>query len=103
MVASGTSKKGGNCWSRVHGKINHVADNFFYRLGYWVATHPKATLTISLALVIACCFGFANFEVESDGKSWDITAMFFTCFVLFSPVHSTSRGGATRPTFTDSS
>ena len=52
----------------MHGKINHVADNFFYRLGYWVATHPKATLTISLLLVVACCFGFANFVVESDGE-----------------------------------
>ena len=62
----------------MHGKINHVADNFFYRLGYWVATHPKATLAISLSLVIACCFGFANFEVESDGeKTMRIITIFF--------------------------
>ena len=45
-----------------------MADNFFYRLGYWVATHPKRTLLISIVLVIACCFGFANFVVEGDGK-----------------------------------
>ncbi|CAM9814630.1 unnamed protein product [Ectocarpus sp. 4 AP-2014] len=58
----------GSAWSRFHGKINKVADNFFYRLGYWVATHPKRTLLISLVFVIACCLGFANFRVEADGE-----------------------------------
>lgn len=48
--------------------MNGVADNFFYRLGYWVAKHPKMTLFISLLLVIGCSFGFVNFETESDGE-----------------------------------
>ncbi|CAM9501356.1 unnamed protein product, partial [Hapterophycus canaliculatus] len=41
---------------------------FFYRLGFWVATHAKRTLLISIVLVILCCFGFANFEIENDGE-----------------------------------
>ncbi|CAM9366798.1 unnamed protein product, partial [Ectocarpus sp. 8 AP-2014] len=58
----------GSSWSRFHGKINEVADNFFYRLGYRVATNPKRTLLISFAFVAACCFGFANFTIEADGE-----------------------------------
>ncbi|CBJ26527.1 conserved unknown protein [Ectocarpus siliculosus] len=57
-----------SAWSIFHGRINKVADTLFYRLGYWVATHPKRTLLISLVFVIACCFGFANFRVEADGE-----------------------------------
>ncbi|CAM9850692.1 unnamed protein product, partial [Ectocarpus sp. 12 AP-2014] len=57
-----------SAWSRFHGRINKVADKFFYRLGYWVAMHPKRTLLISLVFVMACCFGFANFRVEADGE-----------------------------------
>ncbi|CAM9359667.1 unnamed protein product, partial [Ectocarpus fasciculatus] len=57
-----------SAWSRFLGRINGVADNFFYRLGYRVATHPKRTLLISLVFVIACCFGFANFRIEADGE-----------------------------------
>lgn len=45
-----------------------MADNFFYRLGFWVATRPKRTLLVSVVLVIACCFGFVNFKLEADGK-----------------------------------
>ncbi|CAN0410468.1 unnamed protein product [Ectocarpus sp. 8 AP-2014] len=66
--ASNADGSKGSAWSRFHGRINKVADNFFYRLGYWVATHPKRTLLISLVFVIACCFGFANFRVEADGE-----------------------------------
>ncbi|CAN0008265.1 unnamed protein product, partial [Ectocarpus sp. 12 AP-2014] len=58
-----------SAWSRLHGRINEVADNFFYRLGYWVATHPKRTLLMSLVFVIACCFGFANFKIEADSEN----------------------------------
>ncbi|CBJ26534.1 conserved unknown protein [Ectocarpus siliculosus] len=58
----------GSSWSRFHGRINEVANNFFYRLGYRVATNPKRTLLISLAFVVACCFGFANFTIEADGE-----------------------------------
>lgn len=57
---------------RLHGRINDVADNFFYRLGYWVATHTKRTLFISLALVIACCSGFTNFRIEADGERGNV-------------------------------
>lgn len=57
----------GSWWTRLHGKANGVADNLFYRLGYWVAGHAKRTLLISLVLVIACCFGFANFETANGG------------------------------------
>ncbi|CAM9415157.1 unnamed protein product, partial [Ectocarpus sp. 8 AP-2014] len=58
----------GSAWSTFHARVNEAADNFFYRLGYWVATHPKRTLLISLVFVIACCFGFANFRIEGDGE-----------------------------------
>ncbi|CAM9613684.1 unnamed protein product [Ectocarpus sp. 12 AP-2014] len=58
----------GSAWSRIHPRVNEAADNFFYHLGYWVATHPKRTLLISLVFVIACCFGFANFRIEGDGE-----------------------------------
>lgn len=73
MAAAGAttrtgSFKRGSWWTKVHGKANRVADNFFYRLGYWVAGHPKRTLSISLALVVACCFGFANFEIRNGGE-----------------------------------
>ena len=60
--------KRGAWWQRLHSKANGAADHFFYRLGYWVATHPKLTLLISLLLVIACCFGFARFEVDNSGE-----------------------------------
>ncbi|CAM9459471.1 unnamed protein product, partial [Scytosiphon promiscuus] len=33
--------KRGSAWSRFHGRINGLADNFFYRLGFWVAHHAK--------------------------------------------------------------
>ncbi|CAM9198844.1 unnamed protein product, partial [Ectocarpus sp. 12 AP-2014] len=58
----------GSVWSRFHARVNEVADSFFYRLGHWVATHPKRTLLISVVFVIACCFGFANFRIESKGE-----------------------------------
>lgn len=64
---AGPSKRA-SWWTRFHGKANEVADHFFYRLGYWVAGHPKRTLLISVVLVIACCFGFANFENETGGE-----------------------------------
>lgn len=54
-------------WSRFHAGINGVADNFFYRLGFWVANHTKTTLLISFVFVVLCCFGFANFTVEYEG------------------------------------
>ena len=60
--------KPGSVWERLHARINESADNFFYGLGYWVATNTKRTLFISLVLVIACCQGFANFRIEADGK-----------------------------------
>ena len=62
--------------TRLHGKANQVADRLFYRLGYCVAGHPKRTLVISLVLVIACCFGFTNFETENNGESFDLARSF---------------------------
>lgn len=44
-----------------------MADDFFYRLGFWVAKHAKLTLIISFILVVGCCFGFANYREETDG------------------------------------
>lgn len=54
--------------ARFHGEINRVADEFFYRLGHWVATFPKRTLAIGLICVALCCTGFLNFAVESSGR-----------------------------------
>eukprot|EP00904_Undaria_pinnatifida_P008203 jgi/Undpi1/4512/HiC_scaffold_18.g07866.m1 len=59
---------GGSRTSRFHGRINDAADAFFYRLGYWVAHHAKLTVFISIGLIIACCFGFVNFEIETAGE-----------------------------------
>lgn len=56
-------------WLRFHSSITHAVDGFYYRLGYWVANHTRVTLSISLVLVILCCFGFGNFTVESDSES----------------------------------
>ncbi|CAM9899558.1 unnamed protein product, partial [Ectocarpus sp. 12 AP-2014] len=67
-AASNAADTKGSTWSRIHARVNEAADNFFYRLGYWVATRPKRTLLISLVFVIACCFGFANFRIEGDGE-----------------------------------
>eukprot|EP00752_Nemacystus_decipiens_P004731 g4312.t1 len=69
------ASKQGYSWSRCHGTINSVADNFFYRLGFWVASHPKLTLLTSLVLVGACCSGFANFRVETDGGEYALILM----------------------------
>ncbi|CAN0119730.1 unnamed protein product, partial [Pylaiella littoralis] len=55
-------------WVRVHAAANRAADNFFYRLGYWVATHPKLTLLLNLAFVVLCSVGFVNFRVVTDGE-----------------------------------
>lgn len=63
-----SSSRGGSTWSRGHRRMNDAANSFFYRLGYWVATHAKSTVLISLVLVAACCFGFASFRQETDGK-----------------------------------
>ena len=77
MAATGTkdtragASKRDSRWTRTHGKANQMAGRFFYRLGYWVAGHPKWTLLISLVLVIACCFGFAKFEIENNGECFD--------------------------------
>lgn len=60
------SKNGG--WMHFHAKLNHAADNFWYCVGKWVATHAKTTVAISLFFVIICCFGFANFRTETDGE-----------------------------------
>ncbi|CAM9170392.1 unnamed protein product, partial [Ectocarpus sp. 8 AP-2014] len=68
QASNADGRKGSSAWSRIHGRINDVADNFFYHLGHWVARHPKRTLLISLVFVIACCFGFANFRIEADGE-----------------------------------
>ncbi len=62
-----------------------MAENFFYRLGYWVATHPKRTLFISTVLVIACCFGFANFTAESDSENLRIPALYHVPSVCCGP------------------
>ncbi|CAM9472679.1 unnamed protein product, partial [Ascophyllum nodosum] len=60
--------KRGSWWARHHHRLNEVADNFFYRLGYWVAKHARLTLLISVLLVGACCIGFVNFEIENDSE-----------------------------------
>lgn len=54
--------------ARFHAEINRVADEFFYRLGHWVATFPERTLAIGLVCVALCCTGFLNFVVESSGR-----------------------------------
>ena len=58
----------GSRGSRFHGRINDAADAFFYSLGYWVAHHAKLTVFISIGLIIACCFGFVKFEIETAGE-----------------------------------
>lgn len=61
------NKSGG--WLHFHARLNHAADDFWYRVGKWVATHAKTTVAVSLFFVIICCFGFANFRIETEGKN----------------------------------
>lgn len=72
-ISNAVRNKGGS-WVRFHAKLNHVVDNFYYRLGFWVARHTKATLAISLLFVIICSFGFMNFTIETDGESFGVVA-----------------------------
>lgn len=57
-----------SAWVRVHAAANRAVDEKFYRLGYWVATHPKLTLLLNLAFVALCSIGFLNFKVVTDGE-----------------------------------
>lgn len=81
-------KEDSSWWSRLNGRMNETADNFFYRLGYWVARHSKLTLLICFILVAACCSGFVNFEFVTDCK-WQLIIMsglnifFFVFYLLF--------------------
>ncbi|CAM9472819.1 unnamed protein product [Ascophyllum nodosum] len=68
VAANNGGSKLGSWWARHHHRWNEAADNLFYRLGYWVAKHTRLTLLISAMLVGACCIGFVNFEIESDGE-----------------------------------
>lgn len=55
-------------WMRVHAAANRAVNGMFYRLGFWVAIHPKLTLLLNLAFVALCSIGFANFKVVTDGE-----------------------------------
>lgn len=55
-------------WMRAHAAANRAADEGFYRLGYWVATHPKLTLLLNVVFVALCSIGFVNFEIVTDGE-----------------------------------
>lgn len=55
-------------WNRIHAAANRAVDEKFYRLGYWVATHPKLTLLINVVFVVLCSIGFVNFKVVTDGE-----------------------------------
>lgn len=39
------------------------------------------TLVSSLAVVMVCCLGFANFTIETDGESKQVTLGFVSAFV----------------------
>ena len=66
-AAAGAPAKA-SAWARFHAKINHAADGFCYRLGYWVAKHAKLTVLASILFVILCSAGFANFSTEASGE-----------------------------------
>ena len=66
-AAAGAPAKA-SAWARFHAKINHAADGFYYRLGYWVAKHTKLTVLASIVFVILCSAGFANFSTETSGE-----------------------------------
>ncbi|CAN0213748.1 unnamed protein product, partial [Ectocarpus sp. 6 AP-2014] len=53
---------------RIHAAANQAADERFYRLGYWVATHPTLTLLLNLVFVALCSIGFVNFTIVTDGE-----------------------------------
>ncbi len=57
-----------SAWMRAHASANRAADEVFYRLGYWVATHPKLTLLLNVVFVALCSIGFLNFKVVTDGE-----------------------------------
>lgn len=58
----------GNRWARFHRTVNQAADDFYYRLGFWVASNPKKTLAAGTLFVILCCFGLVRFRIETDGE-----------------------------------
>ncbi|CBN79522.1 similar to Patched domain-containing protein 3 [Ectocarpus siliculosus] len=55
---------------RTHAAANQAADERFYRLGYWVATHPTLTLLLNLVFVALCSIGFVNFTIVTDGSDY---------------------------------
>eukprot|EP00752_Nemacystus_decipiens_P003669 g3381.t1 len=57
-------------WRRIHAAANRAVDERFYQLGYWVATHPKLSLLLSLAFVVLCSIGFVNFKIVTDGSDY---------------------------------
>lgn len=69
MFATATNEGSSSSWIRFHSRANDAIGDFYYHLGYLVATHTKATLAISLAVVLFCCAGFLNFTLETDCES----------------------------------
>lgn len=63
-------------WNRIHAAANRAVDERFYRLGYWVATHPKLTLLLNFVFVALCSIGFVNFKVVTDGESLVVCWLF---------------------------
>lgn len=70
-------------WLRIHAAANRAVGERFYRLGYWVATHPKLTLLLNLAFVALCSIGFVNFKVVTDGERLVDCGLFVS--VLYEP------------------
>lgn len=70
-------------------------DNFFYRLGYGVARNTKRTLLVSLILVVACSFGFANFKIETEGerKAKGLSSTNYLVSLTFATNFGTTRQG----------
>lgn len=83
MFATATNEGSSSSWLRFHSRVNDAIDDFYHRLGYWVATHTKATLAISLAMVLFCCAGFLNFTLETYCESSVVVARCLFSLVLW--------------------
>ncbi|XP_071537135.1 NPC intracellular cholesterol transporter 1 homolog 1b-like [Panulirus ornatus] len=62
---------GGTCLTRVSSSVAGGLEQFFYRYGRSVATHPRKYILACVLVTAFCCLGFTNFYMESrPEKLW---------------------------------
>eukprot|EP01084_Bolivina_argentea_P056470 103369_1 len=54
------------CCDNMTRKINLAIEDAFYKLGLWIGKCPCIVLIITLAILILCCIGLGNLQLEQD-------------------------------------